>query len=471
MGETHTDTQDIQNATSVDSVASKTGRIRRRVGRVGIGGRVLVNVCRFILGLTFIFSGYVKAVDPLGTQYKLHDYLLALNLARYVPDVVTLGCSIALSALEFSLGIFILFAIRRHLCALLSMTFMIVMTLITVWIAIANPVSDCGCFGDAVHLTNTQTLLKNVVLLACAVVLWWRPEGMVRFISKANQWIAINFTILFIVITSIYCLYRLPIFDFRPYHIGQNIKQGMAIPAGAEQPQFETTFIMRKNGKTQEFTLKNYPDSTWQFVDSKTVQTKAGYVPPIHDFSIQTAEGDDLTDAILLRKGYTFLLISPHLSTADDTNFGAIDQIYEYAEQEKVPFYCLTASTDKEIAHWQNITGAEYPFYLTDETTLKTIVRSNPGLLLLHNGTIIGKWSHNHLPDSDMLRGPLSELPIGQMNEASVGKTVMQVVLWFFVPLLLLTFADRTWAWSQYVKRKARVLERWNMRKNEQANS
>lgn len=471
MGETHTDTQDIQNATSVDSAASKTGRIRRRVGRVGIGGRVLVNVCRFILGLTFIFSGYVKAVDPLGTQYKLHDYLMALNLAEYVPDVVTLGCSIALAALEFSLGIFILFAIRRHLCALLSMAFMIVMTLITVWIAIANPVSDCGCFGDAVHLTNTQTLLKNVVLLACAVVLWWRPEGMVRFISKANQWIAINFTILFIVITSIYCLYRLPTFDFRPYHIGQNIKQGMTIPAGAEQPQFETTFIMRKNGKTQEFTLNNYPDSTWQFVDSKTVQTKAGYVPPIHDFSIQTAEGDDLTDDILSRRGYTFLLISPHLSTADDSNFGAIDQIYEYAEQEKVPFYCLTASTDKEIAHWQNITGAEYPFYLTDETTLKTIVRSNPGLLLLHNGTIIGKWSHNHLPDSDMLRGPLSELPIGQMNEASVGKTVLQVVLWFFVPLLLLTFADRTWAWSQYVKRKARVLERWNMRKNEQANS
>lgn len=471
MGETRTDTRDIQEATPMNSIASKTGQMRHRVGGVGIGSRVLVNVCRLILGLTFVFSGYVKAVDPLGTQYKLHDYLMVLNLAEYVPDLVTLGSSIALAALEFSLGIFIFFAIRRHLCALLSVAFMIVMTLITVWIAVANPVSDCGCFGDAVHLTNTQTLLKNVVLLACAVVLWWRPEGMVRFISRANQWIAINFTIFFIVITSIYCLYRLPIFDFRPYHIGQNIKQGMAIPAGAEQPQFETTFIMRKNGKTQEFTLKNYPDSTWQFVDSKTVQTKAGYVPPIHDFSIQTAEGDDLTDAILSRKGYTFLLISPHLSTADDTNFGAIDQIYEYAEQEKVPFYCLTASTDKEIAHWQNITGAEYPFYLTDETTLKTIVRSNPGLLLLHNGTIIGKWSHNRLPDSDMLRGPLSELPIGQMNEASVGKTVMQVVLWFFVPLLLLTFADRTWAWSQYVKRKARVLERWNMRKNEQANS
>lgn len=456
-----TDTQPTPQPGTTWAEAGTQQEAPGRRGRAlpGWGMRLLVNLCRAVLGLTFVGSGYVKAVDPLGTQYKIHDYLAALDLARYVPDIVTLGSSVLLSATEFSLGIFILFAIRRHLCARLSVVLMAVMTLITVWIAIANPVTDCGCFGDAVHLTNVQTLAKNVVLLGCALVIRFRPEAMIRFISRTNQWIAINFTILFVIITSIYCLYTLPIFDFRPYHIGANIKQGMEIPEGAAQPQFETTFIMRKNGETREFSLAEYPDSTWEFVDSKTRQTQAGYVPPIHDFSIQRPDGEDITDEILSHRGYLFLLISPHLAMADDSNFGAIDQLYEYAQQEHVPFYCLTASTDKEISHWQNITGAEYPFYQTDETTLKTIVRSNPGLLLLRDGTIIGKWSHNRLPEADELRGPLARQTIGQMPDDSVGKTITQVLLWFFLPLLLLTFADRTWAWSQYLRRKTRVLE------------
>jgi triosephosphate isomerase len=278
---------------------------------------------------------------------------------------------------------------------------MVVMTLVTLWLWIANPVSDCGCFGDAIHLTNGQTLLKNIVLLACTAVIAWRPLMMMRFISQSNQWIVVNYTVLFILASSIWSLWTLPLFDFRPYHVGANIQKGMEIPAGAEQPEFETTFIMEKNGKRQEFTLEEYPDSTWTFIDQKNVLIKEGYVPPIHDFSIQTIEGEDLTEETLSRKGYTFLLISPHLENADDSNFGEIDQIYEYALEHNYPFICLTASNEAGIQHWRNITGAEYPFYLTDETTLKTVIRSNPGLLLLKDGTIIRKWSHNQLPDFD----------------------------------------------------------------------
>lgn len=440
------------------TASRETARQNGRARELGWGKRVIVNVCRLLLGLTFVFSGYVKAVDPLGTQYKIQDYLGALGMVSVVPDTVTLALSMILSALEFSLGIFILFAIRRRRVSLLSLLFMAGMTIVTLWVAIANPVSDCGCFGDAVKLTNTQTLVKNIVLLACAAVLMKWPLGMYRFISRSNQWIAINFTILFIFLTGFYCLYTLPIFDFRPYHVGVNILKGMEIPPGAPQPQFETTFILEKNGRREEFSLENYPDSTWQFIDSKTVQTKAGYVPPIHDFSIMMGEGDDITEEVLGKKGYTFLLISPHLGKADDSNFGDIDQIYEYAQQEKIPFYCLTASSEKEIAHWENITGAEYPFCLTDETTLKTVIRSNPGLLLLKDGTIIRKWSHNMLPGSDELKGPIDRLPIGQMPRDSVAKTITSVMLWFFLPLILLTLADRTWAWSKVVRRKTRLL-------------
>ena len=305
---------------------------------------VMVNACRFLLGATFVFSGFAKAIDPIGTQYKLQDYLSAIGIGDLVPDIGTLLASVALSTLEFCLGVFVLFAIRRHLVSKMIVAFMAVMTLITVWIALFNPVKDCGCFGDALHLTNVQTLLKNIVLLAASIVLAWQPLQMYRFLSRSTQWIAINYTILFVLLLSAHCLYHLPLIDFRPYHIGMNIKKGMEIPAGAPQPQFETTFILQKNGIKKEFTLDNYPDSSWQFVDSKTVQTKEGYVPPIHDFSIQKPNGDDITDSVLTAKGYVFLLVSPHLEQADDTNFGDIDQLYEYCQEQKIPFYCLTAS-------------------------------------------------------------------------------------------------------------------------------
>ena len=415
---------------------------------------MLVNACRFLLGATFVFSGFVKAIDPIGTQYKLQDYISAVGMGGIVPDIVTLLASVALSALEFSLGVFVLFAIRRHLVSKILVAFMAVMTLITVWIALFNPVKDCGCFGEALRLTNVQTLLKNIVLLAASVVMAWRPLRMYRFLSRSTQWIAINYTILFVLLLSAHCLYHLPLIDFRPYHIGMNIKKGMEIPAGAPQPEFETTFILQKNGVKKEFTLDNYPDSSWQFVDSKTVQTKEGYVPPIHDFSIQKADGDDITDSVLTAKGYIFLLVSPHLEQADDSNFGDIDLLYEYCQERKIPFYCLTASTKKDIDHWGDITGAEYPFCFTDETALKTIIRSNPGLLLLKDGTIIRKWSHNDLPSSSSLNAPLSKLSIGAMPSTSLGETIMKVVLLFFVPLILLVFADRTWAWTRYLRRK-----------------
>ena len=414
-----------------------------------------VNLCRLLLALTFILSGYVKAIDPLGTQYKLNDYAAAMHMAEYIPDWLTLTGAITLAMTEFALGIFMLFAIRRHLVSKLVTALMVVMTLITVWIFIANPVKDCGCFGDAIKLTNGETLLKNIVLLAAAIVTAMRPLDMARLISKSNQWIVTNYTLVYIVCTSLYCLYALPTFDFRPYHIGANIKKGMEIPEGAEQPEFETTFILKKNGQTREFTLDNYPDSTWEFVDSKTIQTRQGYEPPIHDFSLTLAEtGDDITDDVLSRKGYTFLLISPSLAYADDSNFGDIDQIYEYASGHNIPFYCVTASTDDDINRWRDLTGAEYPFCTADETTLKTIIRSNPGLLLLKDATVIGKWSHNQLPDPDELTASPDQLPIGQLPDDGVTGKLIKVLLTFLLPLTLLTIADRLWAWSKWVRNK-----------------
>ncbi len=375
--------------------------------------KLAVNIARLILAVAFILSGFVKAVDPLGTQYKIQDYLVAMGLGRLIPDFITLSASVLLSTLEFILGICLLFAIRRRMVSKIVLVLMAAMTLLTLWLALTDPISDCGCFGDALVLTNWQTFWKNIVLLTAAVIVWRYPLLMPRLIGEANQWIVMNYSGVFILLVIAgRSLYTLPQFDFRPYHVGTNLRQG------------------------------------WQ-------RMMEGEDSPYAEFFMElTDEGEDITEDVLNREGYTFLLVSPHLEQADDSQLDALNQIYEYSLDNGYPFYCLTASTEKGINHWRNITGAEYPFCNTDDITLKTIIRSNPGLLLLKNGVIIRKWSHNNLPDEQDLTGELETSELGQLPSDTVATKILWILTWFVLPLVLLTLADRLWAWSGWLRKR-----------------
>ena len=374
--------------------------------------KVVVNIARMVLAIVLIFSGFVKAVDPMGTQYKLTDYLTALHLQMLTSDFLTLGAAVILSALEFGLGICLLFAIRKMASTTLVLLMMILMTPLTLWVALADPVTDCGCFGDAIVLTNWQSFCKNIVLLIMAYIVWKWPHDMVRLISTSGQWIATNYSAIFIVAVSGWSLYDLPYLDFRPYHVGTDLKKG------------------------------------WQ-------EMMAGKESPYDEFFIQRVEdGEDITDSLLSSKGYLFLLVAPHVEKADDSQLDLINQMYEYAEDHGYPFYALTASGEKGIERWRDMTGAEYPFCHTDETTLKTVIRSNPGLLLLKDGVIIRKWSHNGLPDEYALTDRLEKLKIGQKTNDTMTGKILIIALWYILPLLLLTIADRLWAWSKWLKRK-----------------
>ena len=376
--------------------------------------KTVVNLCRLLLAVVFILSGFVKAVDPVGTQYKLEDYLEALHLGGFVPELALLAVAVALSAVEFCLGIFLLFAMRRRSATVLTLVLMCFMTPLTLWLALANPISDCGCFGDAVVLTNWQTFAKNVVLLGAAVVVARWHKDMFRFVSETNQWIAINYSVLFILAVSALCLYDLPLFDFRPYHIGTDLRKG------------------------------------WN-------EMIEGKESPYADFFIErSTDRSDITEDVLNDTSYVFLLVSPHLEVADDSRLDLINELYEYATEHGYSFYGLTASNEKAIAHWRDITGADYEFCLTDETTLRTIIRSNPGLLLLKNGVVIRKWSHNNLPEIDegFAAAPLSTMEIGQMPGDSVPRKITSILMWFVLPLLLLSIADRTWMWTKWLKKK-----------------
>lgn len=404
---------------------------------------VVVNLCRFVLGGTFIFSGFVKAIDPLGSFYKIQDYLVAFGMGEWFPSYAMLFFAILLSAIEFCIGIFLFMGIRRHLASSLALLLMCVMTPLTLYLAIADPVSDCGCFGDAVVLTNWQTFGKNVFLIFAAIVVFRERKQLIRFVTLKVEWMVSLYTILYIFVLSFGCLKDLPILDFRPYRIGINIVEGMEVPEGAEPSIFETRFVLEKDGNRQEFGLEDYPDSTWTFIEARTILKKKGYEPPIHDFSLLEVEtGEDITERVLSDDGYTFLLIAHRIEEADDSNIDLVNEVYDYCVEYGYTFYGVTSSSEEEIEYWCDRTGAEYPFCQMDDITLKTIVRSNPGLLLLKHGTILNKWSNNRLPDEYDLTDSLDKLELGQQKDVDDWRTIGYVVLWFVVPLMLIVALD-----------------------------
>lgn len=404
---------------------------------------VWTNVCRFALAFVFIFSGFVKAVDPLGSQYKIQDYLEAFGIAGWFPSFFPLFVAIILSTLEFSVGVYFLFGIRRKLSTALALVIMGFMTPLTFYLAIANPVSDCGCFGDAWVLTNWETFIKNVFLLLAAISVFKWGNRIIRLVSESSQWLIALYSLIFIIGVSLYCLTYLPVIDFRPYKVGTDIPQSMIIPEGAKKSVYESTFILEKDGVKKEFTLDDYPDSTWTFIDTHTVLKEKGYEPPIHDFSIvRTADGEDITEEVLNDKNYTFLLIAHRIDQADDSNIDLINEIYDYCVENGYKFYCLTSSLDDEIEQWRDKTGAEYPFCIADDITLKTIIRSNPGLMLIKDGVILNKWSHNELPDEYALTGKLDKLSIGKLQPRVLSHTMGAIFLWFVIPLLIFLGID-----------------------------
>jgi len=357
----------------------------------------LNQISRIILGVVFIFSGFVKAVDPLGSMYKFNDYFAAFGLEFL--SVLALPLAILLSALEFVIGFSLLYATKRKITAWITLLFMSFFTVLTFFLAIFNPVSDCGCFGDAIIMTNWETFWKNVVLMIFTIIIFVNRNKYEVQWKNINQWITISIPFIFSVSLSLYCYFNLPLLDFRPYTIGTHIPEKMIIPEDAPKAEYETVLLYEKNGKVKEFTLDNLPDSTWQWVETQNILINEGYVPPIHDFTIQTPNGNDITDVVLNDPKFTFLMISYNLSQTSTKNIDKINNLARYCKKSgKCNFICLTASVESVINDFKEKTDAPYMFYTTDEITLKTIVRANPGIVLLKEGTILGKWHHRNIP-------------------------------------------------------------------------
>ena len=416
----------------------------------------IILISRIFIGIIFIYSGIVKAVDPLGYTYKIIDYFVAFGFPPMEDFAFVLA--IFFSTAEFILGFGLLFGLYLRKYLYLVILFMLVFTPLTLILAITNPVSDCGCFGDALVITNWQTFWKNIVIDIPVLILFVNRFRMKDTFSKIPTFSINTIALLSIVYVSIYSFQHLPIFDFRPYKIGLNIKEGMQMPEGKEGDLFKSTFLY-KNTDTQEILEFDEEDlneplsneDLWEFVDTKTIKIKDGYHPPIHDFSIVNNRTGDITDEVLSDSSYTFILVSYRLR---DANFDAFIKFEELSKNVKnANFLVLTAALDDEIqtvkdslfqdnniaTEKENQTKTVYmyefegnivefeeqdlpedetaysfigteeieleqkvdlafDFYSCDPTTLKTVVRANPGMILIKEGTIMNKWHYNDFP-------------------------------------------------------------------------
>ena len=355
------------------------------------------SIARTLLALTFLFSGFVKAVGPLGTVYKIQDYLHEGFGGIFQWAIPAAGvAAVCLIALEWLLGIAMLLNVRTQWTSWITLLFYCIMTPLTLYIAIANPVSDCGCFGDALVITNWQTFWKNIILLLLSICLVICRKAIPELFSWWMEIIIALAALGSVAGIMGYSYTHLPQIDFRPYKVGNHIPTLMEIPDDAEVDQYEITLIYAKDGKEQTFTLENYPkgDPEWTFVDQKSVLIKKGYVPPIHDFEIETLEGDYITQDILESEEPIALVVMYDLTKTDTTQLEKLmHMIHEYPR-----VYFLTASGEEEIFAFAEELGWDEEttystFCFTDPITLKTIVRANPGVIVVQNGTIIDKYN------------------------------------------------------------------------------
>lgn len=403
---------------------------------------LLVVCVRIIVGATFIFSGVVKLIDPVGTMYKIEDYLQAFNLSSI--SAVSYFVAVVLALVEFVLGFNALLGSYLRTTPHLLLIFMAIMTPLTLYLAIANPISDCGCFGDVITLTNWQTFGKNIVLLLLVIfLLRYNIRARSLFHREIHAFIVVWVSIFGLAQLYVAAMYS-PILDFRPFKVGTDLA---AAYFGDDDSAVEYDFVYTKDGVLATFALDSIPDeeSGWQYVERRERrQAKPSKDNSLLEHFVVYQGDEDVTEEVLSHQGYLFMLLSEDLTKADDDDINVVHELYDYTREYGYPFYAVTASSPDEIEEWCDNTGAEYPFYFMDRTTIRTIQRANPYLLVLKDGVIYHKYYISHMPNEELLIAPVEEIEAyATMSGYNATYRVISLAILLILPIVLLYFTER----------------------------
>lgn len=410
-----------------------------------------VRVAQLLLAFTFIVSGLSKCIDPAGTAIKFTEYLQYFGFAQFTE--LTMGMAWLLSLLETACGVCLLMGYARARALSFATLMMVVFTPLTLWLAVSNAIDECGCFGDAIHLSNWQTFGKNVVICFLLALVWKKHDRLYRLFGKTACAISFYWCMVLSCVLCWFGTWREPLIDFRPYHPGTDL---LAATVGEEKTEdapsqaVSYTCIYRLGDTQREFSLDSLPDEAegWEFVETiehAAPVASAGDQPsaakpnePVHiDFFVKDIDGRVCTREVLSQKGYTLLLLSPSLDHASQHDIDRIEQLWEYASDNGYPFYCVTARDEQQYKNWRYNTGAEYDFLFTDASIVQTICRSNPGVMLLRDGVICWKKPLSILDTKGLTSAKLNEQTSGEIEEIDYIKRILYLLILFFAPFPL----------------------------------
>ncbi|MBS7253384.1 BT_3928 family protein [Flavobacterium branchiicola] len=369
---------------------------------------ILTQFSRLFVGVLFIISGLIKLNDPVGFSYKLAEYFSEPVFNMPFLEPLALGLAIILVILEVVLGVMLLVGYKSKLTIWALLLLIVFFTFLTFYSAYFDVVKDCGCFGDALHLTPWQSFTKDVVLLFFILILFINQKLIKPLFSTPQTNFAVYVSVVLCAFMAVWVLNHNPLKDFRPYKVGTNIEKGMEIPEGAPKSVVEMIFIYKVNGVDKEFTekdLMNIPEGA-TFVDRKDKVITEGYVPPIHDFTM-TKEDSDYKEE-LLKEPKLVIFVTYDLTLSEPAGMKKLAKVTADAKAKGYKVVAMTASGADEIAKAKKTYGLDVDFYFCDATALKTIERANPSIVVLHKGTIVQKVHYN---DVDKLE--LSDVAYG----------------------------------------------------------
>ena len=360
--------------------------------------RYLVAFSRIFVGVLFIISGFIKLNDPVGFSFKLEEYFSQAVLDLPFLMSYALAISLFVVVFEVLLGVMLLIGFRAKFTIWSLLLMIVFFTFLTFYSAYFNKVTDCGCFGDAIKLTPWESFSKDVVLLVFILILFIGRNHVKPIFGSNTKRVITAVSLVICIIFANYVLRHLPAIDFRPYKIGANIKDGMEIPEDAQKPIFEYAWKFNVNGEEKVVvTHGDYPSVDGKFIDVETTEIQKGYEPPIHDFTIEQ-NGEDFASSLLLEPKL-MMLVAYDLRKSHFKAFPELSEVIHKAKNEGFKVIGMSASGPDQTNRLVMEYGLDTEFYFTDETTLKTIVRSNPGVLVLEKGTIKEKVHYNDLND------------------------------------------------------------------------
>lgn len=406
--------------------------------------RLLTVLMRLVVGGVFIFSGFTKGVDPWGTAYKITDYLTAMGLQDWTGTALFIA--VALAAIEFMLGVAIAVGAYRRSAPVLALVLMLVMTPLTLWLAVTGAVPDCGCFGDALHLSNWATFFKNLLLLLGVIYLLLFNKSVRGVFGPAVQWIVMALSFAFVMAVAYYGYFTQPLIDYRPYPVGTRLVQAYTVEGNDDESDEDFIFVYRRDGTDREFSIDSLPDENdgWEYVTRYHARRPHGKViiqngTTGNPIAILDEEGNDITIDLLADSRQTLLLLFPDLPQVGIINSYALNELTDAAFATGTDVIGLTPATPEEIGQWQDISMASYPIHIMDDSELKMIARGNPAVVYLEDGTILWKRTLSSLDGVDM---PDHLMELG--DDFDPDSTMTALLFAYLVALLAVLLLNRT---------------------------